>query len=269
MAATSTEIANLALARMGQDLIDDIDGDNVLEEKCKLLYGQTREECLIMGPQLGWKFARRRNRISVDSHTISTFADYSGTVAGTVQCTTATVHNLVSGDIVTISDTTSYNGDFEITLIDTTNFYFTDTWVANDATGTAHWTSEQYLWRFPIPTALEIKSAQVGGVELTDWVREGAYILTNMEEDEIDVAYVQNLTDTTLFPAHFTRVLYISLAIKLVFNILQDARLAEQLINEFEQIVLPRAMAQDEQEQYVREKSTSWIDIGRTTTTLE
>lgn len=65
----------------------------------------------------------------------SAFADYSGTVAGTVKGTDVG-HGLVNGDTITISGTTNYNGTFTITKIGNDNFYFTDTWVADDATGT-------------------------------------------------------------------------------------------------------------------------------------
>jgi len=66
---------------------------------------------------------------------ISAFADYGGTVPGTVQATTGAAHNLTTGDYVGIRGTTNYNGIFQVTVIDATSFYFTDTWVADDATG--------------------------------------------------------------------------------------------------------------------------------------
>ena len=62
---------------------------------------------------------------------ITAYADYSGTVAGTVKAT-CTGHNLTTGDIITIRGTTNYNGVFTITKIDANEFYFTDTWVADD-----------------------------------------------------------------------------------------------------------------------------------------
>jgi len=31
---------------------------------------------------------------------------------------------------------------------------------------------------------------------------------------------------------------------------------------------MPKAIALDEQEKYVEEENTSWVDIGRTTTTI-
>lgn len=61
---------------------------------------------------------------------ITVYADYSGTVAGTVLATST--HGLVTGDVITIRGTTNYNGIHQITVVDSTHFYFTDTWVADD-----------------------------------------------------------------------------------------------------------------------------------------
>lgn len=73
---------------------------------------------------------------------ISAFANYGGTVAGTV-LVTDTAHGLTTGDVVTITGTTSYNGTFAITKVSDDTFYITDTWVANDATG--NWFLGSYI----------------------------------------------------------------------------------------------------------------------------
>lgn len=67
---------------------------------------------------------------------ISAFADYSGTVAGTVKATTSAAHGLATNDYVTHTGTTNYNGTFQVTVIDADEYYFTDTWVSDDGTGT-------------------------------------------------------------------------------------------------------------------------------------
>lgn len=74
---------------------------------------------------------------------ISAYADYSGTVAGTVKATCTGAHNLATGDEVSIRGTTSYNGIFTITVVDADEFYFTDTWVADD--GASDWDEGSYL----------------------------------------------------------------------------------------------------------------------------
>ena len=75
---------------------------------------------------------------------ISAFADYSGTVPGTVKVTTSASHTFLTNDVIVITGTTSYNGTFDITKIDADEFYITVTWVANDATGTATLTNPNF-----------------------------------------------------------------------------------------------------------------------------
>ena len=67
---------------------------------------------------------------------ITAFADYSGTVAGTVLATSGT-HGLSTGEIITIRGTTNYNGVSSVTVVSIDTFYFTDTWVADD--GASDW----------------------------------------------------------------------------------------------------------------------------------
>ena len=63
---------------------------------------------------------------------ITAFADAGG---GEVTVTSAG-HSVVNGNVVTITGTTSYNGTFVASAVTTNTFDITDTWVANDATGT-------------------------------------------------------------------------------------------------------------------------------------
>ncbi|MCK5605739.1 hypothetical protein KAR91_27840 [Candidatus Pacearchaeota archaeon] len=65
---------------------------------------------------------------------IAAFAEYSTVVSGTTKVTDVD-HGLSSGAILSISGTTSYNDVFEATVIDSDNYYITDTFVADDATG--------------------------------------------------------------------------------------------------------------------------------------
>ena len=261
---TKTQICNMAMLKIGQTIFTDVDTDGtVTANKINAVYSPVLEEALTTGPQKGWKFARRRNRISVDSSTATAFADYSGTVTGTTSCTTSAVHGLASGDLVNITDTTNYDGEYEVTVINTTSFYFTADYVADDATGTIQWTSDSYEYRFPLPTMLRLVSVTVGGAELTDWIREGAYILTNQESDELDIQYVQSITTESLFPPHFAKVFYMMLAYHLSFDIVQSKEHSNAVFEELYGQVMPKAMALDEQEQYVEEESHSWVEAGR------
>ena len=266
MASTSTDVANLALTRMGQKVISDIDStSDPLSVKCKLIYTQALEEMLTAGPLLGWKFASRRQRKDRESMTITAFDDL---VTGSTTTVTAT-HTLVAGDLVCIEGTTSYDGEYEVlTVTGTTEFSITATFVADDATGTAKWTSDEYAYRFLIPTGFRVSSMQSGGIELTDWIREGVFALTNLADEDVDFRYVQSITTTTLFPPWFTKILILELAIQLTHTLTQDMKFVQQL--EFDRDrALSKAKAIYEREQHVQEFSASWQDAGHISDTPE
>ena len=266
MAATNTAIANLALTRIGEQTVSDInEGTDTVSVKSLLIYTQALEELLTAGPELGWKFAKRRVRLDREAMTITAFAD---PLTGSTTTVTAT-HTLVAGDMVVIDGTTNYDGEYEVlTVTGTTAFSITKAFVADDATGTAYWTSEEYGYRFTMPTSLRIVSMQQGGLELTDWVREGVFLLTNQSDEDIDLVYVQSIITTTLFPSHFTRVLILKMAIQLIYALNQDLKAVQGLEYELDK-AMNKAIAMDEREQYVKEYSSSWVDIGNTTDTLE
>jgi hypothetical protein len=266
MAADSTTICNLALNRMGQPTIDSISGTDVLSEKCNLIYTQMLEELLVEGPELGWKFARRRyNCVLDDAVTITAFTDL---VTDTTTTVTA-AHTLVAGDNVEIAGTTNYDGVYTVvSIVAGVSFVITKAYVADDATGTARWTSEDYEYRYAMPTSLRIINMRVGGLDVSDWRREGVYLLTNQEDTSVDLTYVQSVTDTTLFPPQFTRVLVLKIAIQLHYNLTQDLNAIQALHFDLEK-AMSKAIAMDEREKYVQEESFSWVDAGHNTDMLE
>ena len=90
--------------------------------------------------QLVETLAEGNSSANVDIHAgstgpIASFADYSGTVGGTVLVTDVD-HGMTGVETVSISATTNYNGLFEITVVNADTFYFTHSWDGDDATGT-------------------------------------------------------------------------------------------------------------------------------------
>lgn len=178
--------------------------------------------------------------------TITAFADYSGTVSGTVKVTTSAAHGLKTGMYVTISGTTSYNGSYYVTYIDADDFYITETWVADDATGslaytatdilfkcaTAHtsgltgtfttdltaakWTinisrpSFGYSYQYDLPSdCLRFRKTDIDDFEV-----EG--LLFMADEQKVDIKYIYQCTTTTSWDTLF----YECMILKLALNIL-------------------------------------------------
>ena len=268
--ASKTNIGNWAMLKVGEDIFTDVDTDGTATaDKFNAIYTISLEDILDGGPEKGWRFANRRSHgINRDSAIITAFAVL---VADSTVTVTAT-HALVAGDMVTIAGTTSYDGDYDVVSVSTTvSFVISATFVADDATGTAKWTSEEFLYRFARPTSIRVTETSVGGVELTDWKREGSYILTNQEDTDVDMKYIAAVAGLTAtnFPPHFVNAFILKLASDLAYDLVQNSVFGDRLLQEYETIVLPRAIGLDNREIYVREKSSSWADAGHTRTVLE
>lgn len=232
---------------------------DTLALKCHSVFDQCRDELLISGPLKGWKFAKTTyHGVDVNQYTITGFAYDSPTTT-----TVSAAHALSAGEMVTISGTTNYNGTYKVESVSTTvSFVITKAYVANDATGTAQWTSNDYAYRYAVPTCLKVIKASVGGIELPDWVREGDWILTNLESSEIDITIIKVITDVTLLPVWFVKVLALKIAIELTYNITQDYKQI-QFLSEDLDLSMDKAIAMDEAQKYAQEYSSSWVDAGR------
>jgi len=267
MATTKTSIANWAMLRVGESIFTDVDTDGTgPADKVNAIWDLSLEAALDGGPEKGWQFANRTyHGIDRDSITITALAEASSTTT-----TVTGTHTLIAGDMVTLDDT-NIDDTYDVNSISTTvSFVITATFVATD-TGTAYWTSEEYAYRFARPTCTRVTSVKVGGVELTDWKRKGSWILTNEESTEVDMNYILAHGSVTVanFPAHFVEAFRLKLASDLAYDLVQNSALGDRLLQEYENIVLPRAIGLDNREKYVQEKSSSWAAAGHTTTNIE
>ncbi len=266
--ASKTDIYNLGLLRLGEEILTDAEITTNTEPRaivCTAIYALVLDETLAMSKEKGWLFANARTSdVGVDNTAITAFADYSGTVSGTVSAT-STAHGLITGDLVTIKDGSigAYDGEEVVTRIDANSFYFTATFSATE-TATVQWTSERKSFRFPALSSNGIFSVSVGGLEITDWVKEGQFILTSQEDEDVDMEYIHLGTDLTVtnFPPHFVKVLYMNMAVHLAYDLVQSRAIAEDLKIEVENIVLPRAIGLDAREQFVQEEDNSWQEAG-------
>jgi hypothetical protein len=269
--STKTEIANLAMLRIGEQAFTDVDSDGTTSaNEVNAIWTPVLEDTLTTGPEKGYKFSQwETSEVDVDNTSISAFADYSGTVSGTTSAT-ATSHGLLTGDLVEITSTTNYDGQYSITKIDANSFYFTKTFVADDATGTVQWTSQKLAYRYAVPTCLKVTAALDGGIELTDWTRKRNWILTNLASEDIEIEYILSVSDITVtdIPTHVVQVIWRKLAVHLLYSRAQNQRLQDRLTEELETIYLPKAIGTDMREQYVEEESNSWVSAGHTTTSI-
>ena len=199
--ADKTQIANMALVKLGANRISSITDGTVEANRVEAVFDQVLNEALTAGPEKGWKFAKTSIDISVD------------------------------------------------------------------ATAPAN---TKYAYRYALPNEfLRVVGVWVGGVELTDWDREGQYLLTNMESAEITLDYIQRITVTGLYPPHFVSVLYMMLAYELAYSVTAVKGHANAILEELHAITMPKAIALDARDQYVQEFSSSWVDAGNNTSTLE
>jgi hypothetical protein len=150
---------------------------------------------------------------------ITKFTDQGG---GTVRVS-STGHGLSSGDFVSISGTTNYNGVFEIQSVQTDDFDITTAFISDDATGT--WDEPSYIEvstgfggvyavHFNASAASAVASKEYlfevfkNGSAQSELAAEKNYASTNEEHVSIQGVLsvaagdrifltVQNLTDTT------------------------------------------------------------------------
>ncbi len=273
MATTKTSIANWCMLKVGEAIFADVDTDGTATaDKFNAIYDLSLEDILDNGPEKGWEFATEIfNCISVDSSSITVFADYSGTVSGTVLATD-TGHPYVSGNKITISagSVGSYDGEEVVTVVDANSYYFTATFVSTE-TATASWTSLKFAYRFARPDCTRVATVCVGGIELTDWKRMGSYILTNQESTEVDMDYIASIDNVTVanFPAHFVNAFRMRIAADLAYDLVQNSVLGERLLGEYLEVWLPKAIGMDNREKYVQESSDAFVAAGHTRMNIE
>ncbi|HEB26931.1 MAG TPA: hypothetical protein ENI05_04010 [Porticoccus sp.] len=267
--SSKTDIANLVAIRIGEAIVDDIAADNVaFTNEFNAVWSPIVEETLGIGPEKGWKFTQWDvSEVDRDSATITAF-----TLATATTTTVTATHALLAGDQVIITGTTNYDGQYLVESISTTvSFVITATFVADDATGTAKWTSDKFAYRYAKPTSTRVTDVCVGGLPITDWIVKRTWVLTNMESDTVAMSYILALSDlaVTDFPTYFIQVLWRKMAIHVLYTRTQNKGLQDRLTEEIEEVYLPRAMATDAKEQYVQEESDAWTAAGHTTTLID
>ena len=79
--------------------------------------------------------------------------------------------------------------------------------------------------------------------------------------------YIRVVADLTVteFPAWFNEVVWRKMAIGMSYARVQSLGFRDRLVQEIEQVYIPRAKGMDAREQFVQESSNSWVLAGHST----
>jgi hypothetical protein len=260
------DLANMALGGIGAKQMTLADQSSVQGVQANLHYAPTRDSLL---RSCDWNFAVKRlalvdTWVTNKSYTVGQYvwtnmygttlaqtilgvADYSGTVAGTINVQTSAAHLLSTGMYITIAGTTDYNGSYYITVVDTTHFYVTKTYTSSQ-TGTlaysnvnllfkcatantsgtfrtdltaSRWTiaiarpSFGYSYQYDLPSdCLRFRSADIDIYGIEAYTIEGKLLLS--DEQVINIEYIYQVTTTTIFDSLFYDLFVLKLALKLL-----------------------------------------------------
>jgi len=261
MAATATEIANLAIAHLGGRALSNLATDSTQQgASLRKWYDPTGspsvytalDEALRAHP---WNFAtaRKRQTITYQSLTGAAVTNQGGLIKITL-----TNHGYVTGDRVYVKEVegvTVANGQWYITRIDTSNFTLNDSVFAGtytNATGKVV-LIPAFDWDFQhtLPSdCLRPISINAGGGQLEDagaeFQFEKGFILS--DEETINLKYIQRITDVTKYPADFVTAFSFLLAAYIAQDTQGATGRATDMRQFYEKAVAPPVKARDANE---------------------
>lgn len=256
MSTSSVEICNMALVKVGAELISSLSDNNKRAILCNLLYDKRRKRLIEGHP---WRFARRRKvlerpLISVLNANISIAND-------TLTITQSGVFSL--GDKIELLTDGSIGGNPVISgYPEGTDGSYGEFYVRPSSLTAIklYATEEEAVYDVDLENAIDITSAGVNNLRIKylnkkstelsqvfakpsdmlrpiydedktiNWVEENGFILTN--ETSLLMKYIADVTDTTQFSANFDEALAVDLAVQLAFPLVQSTSLKESLERE-------------------------------------
>ena len=267
---TPTEIANDALARIGDDYISDIDGSDEISVLCKQFYNRCWEEILAEYP---WDECLKRVELlkevvidvsrSADGDLIS--ANGTELTRGVDWTTAATLAAAINNiDNVTAS----YNGDV-ITVVNDLGYDLIISKSENNGkiVISADYDFTTYRYTFPVYASRIYRIFDSGGADITaDCEMRNRRVFT--DESIVFVEYVDNygiLTDTygsgsPTPPSYIQQLAVVLLASKISFRITQNIELGTALFNEY-QVRMAEAKARNNPTR-ARNNTSRWINKG-------
>lgn len=259
MAATATEIANLAIAHLGGRALTSLTADTSQQAASLRKWynpGGTPavytalDEALRSHP---WNFATQRHR-----QTVTYFSVTDVTSSGGLIKITDGSHGIQTGDRVYIKDVegvTAANGQWYVTRVDADEFTLQDSVFAGTYTAaTGEWVKiPAFDWDFqhtPPDDCLRVISLNAGGGQMedagADFTFEKGLILT--DEETINLKYIQRITDVTAYPADFVTAFSFLLASYIAQDTQGATGQAQQMRQFFEKAVAPPVKARDSNE---------------------
>ena len=260
MAATATEIANLAIAHLGGRALTALSTDTTQQAaSLRKWYNPDAgtpvytalDEVLRAHP---WNFATQRKRQTITYHSLSGAAI---TNEGGLIKVTHPGHGLTTGGRVYLKDVegvTAANGQWYVT-VDGNHFTLDGSVFAGTYTNsTGKFVAiPAFDWDFqhtPPADCLRVISLNAGGGQMedagADFTFEKGLILT--DEETINLKYIQRITDVTDYPADFVTAFSFLLASYIAQDTQGATGRATEMRQFFEKAVAPPVKARDSNE---------------------
>jgi hypothetical protein len=261
MAATATEIANLAIAHLGGRALAALSTDSTQQAASIRKWWNPEagtpvytalDETLRMHP---WNFATNRKRQTI---TYQTLAGAAVTNQGGLIKITFTSHGYVTGDRVYIKDVvgvTVANGQWYITRIDNNNYTLDGSTFAgtytNDTGKAVGIPQFAYDFQHTPPTdCLRPLSINADGGQNeddgSDFLLEKGVILC--DDETINLKYIQRITDITKYPADFVTAFSYLLASYIASDTAGSSGRATELHQYFLKAAAPPVKSRDSNE---------------------
>ena len=262
MAATATEIANLAIAHLGGRALTALSTDTTQQAASLRKWWNPEagtpvytalDEILRSHP---WNFATKRKRQTI------TYASLSGgsavTISGALIKITHTSHGLVTGDRAYVKDVegvTAANGQWYVTRVDADNFTLDDSVFAGTYTASTgkFVLIPQFAWDFahtPPTDCLRPLSINADGGQNeddgSDFLYEGGLILC--DDETINLKYIVRVTDVTDYPSDFITAFSFLLASYIAQDTAGASGKAAELRQFYEKAIVPPVKARDANE---------------------
>ena len=262
MAATATEIANLAIAHLGGRALTALSTDSTQQAVSLRKWWNPEEtvpvytaldETLRMHP---WNFATARKRQTVTYHTLTGGTAVTNS-SGLIKITHAG-HGYTTGDRVYVKDVqgvTAANGQWYVTVINSSNFTLDDSVFAGTYTGGTGSVVgiPQFAYDFqhtPPTDCLRPLSINADGGQNeddgSDFLLEKGLILC--DDETINLKYIQRITDITQYPADFVTAFSYLLASYIASDTAGSSGRATELHQFFTKAAAPPVKSRDANE---------------------